>query len=142
MKKWYAVAAVLVVVILGLVYFSQRQTGMVVDSELVAINGHTDLTAVEAKMMIDEGTDFIIVDVSPFYEKGHLPGAIWAYFGDGSLDRMIPHFNPEMTYLVYCHFDGPSIKSVKRMSDAGFDNVYRLSDHYSGWVEAGYPVEK
>jgi len=136
------ILAIVVVVILGFVYFSQRQTGMAADTKLAVSNGYTDVTAIEAKEMIDNNPDFVIIDVSPFYEQGHLPGAMWAYFGDGSLDRMIPHLNPMDTYLVYCHFDAPSLRSVKKLVDAGFGDVYRLSDHYGGWVSAGYPVEK
>lgn len=142
MKKWYTVAIVLGFVLLGLIFFSQRQTGLVVNTELVVSNGHTDVNAIEAKELIDANPDLIILDVSPFYEEGHLPGATWANYGDGALGRMIPYFDPDATYLVYCHLDESSLKSVKKLKDAGFENVYRLRDHYTGWVDAGYSVEK
>ena len=52
--------------------------------------GYMDVTAVEAKELIDTKPDLIIIDVSPNYDNGHIPGAINYYIGDGSLDDAIP----------------------------------------------------
>ena len=51
---------------------------------------YIDLTAAEAKELIDNTTELIIIDVSPKYDEGHIPGAINYYVGDGSLDAAIP----------------------------------------------------
>lgn len=101
---------------------------------------YMDVTPAEAKELIDT-TDIIVIDVSPKYDEGHLPGAINYYAADGSLDEAIPSLDPEATYLVYCHVDSVSILGAEKLIEAGFENVYRLEGNYAAWVDAGYDVE-
>ena len=104
--------------------------------------GYMDVGPEEAKRLIEDNPDMIIIDVSPSYDNGHLPGAVNYYVGDGSLDEAIPDLDPGAKYLVYCHVDSAAISGAQKLVDAGFKNVYRLEGNYSGWVEAGYPIEK
>ena len=103
--------------------------------------GYIDLTAEEAKELIDTTTDLVIIDVSPHYNEGHIPGAINYYIGDGSLDEAIPSLDKNVPYLIYCHVDSASILGATKLVQAGFDPVYRLEGNYQAWVDAGYPVE-
>lgn len=103
---------------------------------------YKDLTPAEAKALIDSTPDLIIIDVSPRYAEGHLPGAVNYYVGDGSLDKAIPTLDKSKPYLVYCHVDSVSILGAQKLIDAGFDMVYRLEGNYSAWVDAGYEIEK
>ena len=103
--------------------------------------GYTDVTAVEAKELIDTKPDLIIIDVSPNYDNGHIPGAINYYIGDGSLGAAIPSLDKNKEYLVYCHVDSASISGAEKLVDAGFTMVYRLEGNYKAWVDAGYDVE-
>ena len=50
---------------------------------------YTDVSPQEAKGLIDRNPDLVIIDVSPFYAQGHIPGAVNYYVGDGSLDDAI-----------------------------------------------------
>jgi len=102
---------------------------------------YTDMSAAEAKQLIDDSADVIIIDVSPIYAAGHLPGAVNYYVGDGSLDAAIPTLDKDATYLVYCHAESASRQGAQKLVDAGFTNVYRLEGEYDAWVDAGYPVE-
>ena len=102
---------------------------------------YMDIPVEEAKELIDRNPHLIIIDVSPHYDKGHIPGAVNYYVGDDSLDDAIPTLNPEAEYLVYCHVDSASIAGAQKLIDAGFENVYRLEGNYAAWVDAGYPVE-
>lgn len=104
-------------------------------------NSYIDLSPMEAKELIDNTKDIIIIDVSPYYAQGHIPGAINYYLGDGSLDEAIPTLDQSKIYLVYCHVDSVSIAGANKLIEAGFENVYRLVGNYSAWVNAGYPVE-
>ena len=104
-------------------------------------NSYIDLSPEEAKELIDSTPDIVIIDVSPFYAQGHIPGSINYYLGDGSLDDAIPTLDKSKIYLVYCHVDSVSIAGANRLIEAGFENVYRLIGNYAAWVEAGYPVE-
>ena len=103
---------------------------------------YIDVDAEEAKELIDTTPDLIIIDVSPNYDDGHLPGAVNYYLGNGSLDEAIPNLNKSRAYLVYCHVDSVSISGAEKLVDAGFEKVYRLEGNYQAWVDAGYPVEK
>ncbi|MDY6793769.1 MAG: rhodanese-like domain-containing protein [Actinomycetota bacterium] len=109
--------------------------------EEVGANGYTDVSAAEAKKIIDENPDLVIIDVSPHYIEGHIPEAVNCCLGDGSLDRAIPDLDKDADYLVYCHVDSVSIAGAQALVDAGFQNVYRLQDNFQAWVDAGHPVE-
>ena len=100
---------------------------------------YTDLSASEAKNLIESNPDLVIIDVSPHYDNGHIPGAI-NYYPSSALEDAIPTLDKTATYLVYCHADGPSRSGAQKLVDAGL-TVYRLDSHYSGWVAAGYDVE-
>ena len=102
--------------------------------------GYTDLTPAQAKDLIETEKDLVVIDVSPYYDQGHLPGAISIPLG--MLDEKIPSLDATKPYLVYCHGDGPSMAGAQKLIDAGFPRVYRLSGNYAAWVSAGYPVEK
>ena len=104
--------------------------------------GYIDVTPAEAQDLIAQNPHLIIIDVSPAYDEGHLPGAVNYYLGDGSLDEAIPTLDKTKTYLVYCHVDSVAIQGAQKLIDAGFENVYRLEGNFSGWVDAGYPVEQ
>jgi rhodanese-related sulfurtransferase len=102
---------------------------------------YTDISAAEAKQLIDGDPEVVIIDVSPAYAAGHLPGAVNYYLGDESLDAAIPTLDENATYLVYCHAEGPSRQGAQKLVDAGFVYVYRLEGDYGAWVAAGYPTE-
>jgi len=103
---------------------------------------YVDVSVQEAKELIDTNPELIVIDVSPNYDKGHLPRAINYYVGDGSLDKAIPTLDKDKEYLVYCHVDSASILGAQKLVDAGFMNVYRLEGNYRAWVDAGYPIEQ
>ena len=103
--------------------------------------GYIDVTAIEAKELIDTKPDLIIIDVSPNYDNGHIPGAINYYIGDGSLDNAISSLDKNKEYLVYCHVDSASIGGANKLVDAGFNMIYRLEGNYQAWVDAGYSIE-
>ena len=105
------------------------------------IIGYTDLTAQEAKDLIDTTPDLVIIDVSSKYAEGHIPGSVNYYVEDGSLDDAIPTLDKNLPYLVYCHVDSASIKGAAKLVQAGFDPVYRLEGNYQAWVDAGFPIE-
>ncbi len=103
--------------------------------------GYLDVSPKQAKELIDTKPELTVIDVSPAYDNGHIPGAVNYYVGDGSLDRAIPNLDPEAEYLIYCHTDSASILGAQKLVDAGFTSVYRLEGNYGAWVDAGYPTE-
>ena len=129
-------------IIVGILFLAVVLVGGCTQQEEPTPGTYTDVTPAEAKALIDENPDLIIIDVSPAYAEGHLPGAVNYYLGDGSLDAAIPMLDKNATYLVYCHVDSVAIQGAQKLVDAGFKNVYRLAGNYSAWVDAGYPIEK
>ena len=83
---------------------------------------YIDVSPAEAKTLVDENPDLLIIDVSPHYDQGHLPGAIHYYLGDGSLDNAVPTIDKNKTYLVYCHIDSVARQGAQRLIDAGFES--------------------
>ena len=132
--KWFIVIGILLPTILLIGACTQQQEP--------TQGSYTDVSPAEANQLIDDNPDLIIIDVSPHYAQGHLPGAVHYYLGDGSLDEAIPILDKNKTYLVYCHIDSVAIQGAQKLVDAGFQNVYRLEGNYSAWVDAGYPIEK
>ena len=103
---------------------------------------YMDIGVDDAYKLIMESKEIIIVDVSPLYAKGHIPGAINAYVGDGTLDKELKKWDMKKTYLVYCHSDSASMLGAQKLVDAGFKVLYRLKGNYGAWVDAGYPTDK
>ena len=132
--KLYLIVGMLILGLLAVVGCAQQQQEME--------GSYIDITPAEAKDLIDNNPDLIIIDVSPHYAQGHLPGAVHYYIGDGSLDEAIPMLDKNKKYLVYCHVDSVAIQGAQKLVDAGFKTVYRLEGNYSAWVDAGYPIEK
>jgi len=104
-------------------------------------SGYIDISAADARELITTEPDLIIIDVSPNYAIGHLPGAVNYYLGDGSLDDAIPTLDKTKPYLVYCHVDSVAISGAQKLVDAGFSTVYRLEGNYQAWVDAGFDTE-
>jgi len=146
MKKRLLMILLMAITIITVSSFSIISCTAPVEEEMMdeeeMMSEYMDVTPEEAKKLIDENSDLIIIDVSPKYDEGHLPGAVNYYLGDGSLDDAIPTLDSEAKYLVYCHVDSVSISGAQALIDAGFKNVYRLEGNYAAWVDAGYEVEK
>ncbi len=104
--------------------------------------GYIDVSPTEAKKLIDENPNMIIIDVSPVYADGHLPGAVNYPLDDGTLDEAIPNLDPNAMYLVYCHVFSASSSGAQKLIDAGFTNVYRLDGEYGAWIGKGYEIEQ
>lgn len=121
--------------IVGLLFFS----GCLQQEETPG--SYVDVTPQEARTLIENNPDMVIIDVSPFYSQGHIPGAVHYYLGDGSLEAAIPSLNKDGMYLVYCHSDSVSIQAAQKLVDEGFTQVYRLEGNFGAWVDAGYDVE-
>jgi rhodanese-related sulfurtransferase len=133
LKKVYTIIGLLITTSLLVAGCNEQENG--------EASSYIDVTAEEAKNLIDTKPDLIIIDVSPNYDNGHIPGAINYYIGDGSLDNAIPSLDKDKEYLVYCHVDSASISGAQKLIDAGFTKVYRLEGNYQAWLDAGYPIE-
>jgi len=105
-------------------------------------NVYNDVSPKEAKLMIEENPNLIIIDVSPIWHKGHLPGSVNYPWGNGSFEKAVPLWDVEKMFLIYCHGDAPAIAAAEHLIENDFKHVYRLEGNYGAWKDAGYPIEK
>jgi len=133
MKKYFGV----LIAILVAIYFAGCTTQQPVAQQPAS---YIDVTPAQAKELIEKTKDIVIIDLSTSYDSGHLPGAISIPISN--LPKKIPELDKTKTYLMYCHGTSVSIDGATQLINAGFRSVYRLNGNYSGWVDAGYPIEK
>jgi len=62
---------------------------------------YMELTAEEAKELIDSDPDLVIVDVSSRYNEEHIPGAV--NYPYTALKQIVPTMDKDASYLLYCH---------------------------------------
>jgi adenylyltransferase/sulfurtransferase len=108
-------------------------------SEVAQSPSYRDITPVEAKALIDENPDLVVIDVGA-HPTGILPGAIVLPV-EGALEESLGTFDPEGHYLVYGRYDTASTQGAQMLVDSGFKNVYRLLGEFQAWKAAGYEVE-
>ncbi len=99
------------------------------------------VTPEEAKTMIEQKENLAIIDVSPAYEQGHIPGAVNYPYGTAEFEEALETLDIDAEYLVYCHSTSVAVAAGEDMVDANFHNVFVLEGNYGAWVEAGYEVE-
>ncbi|HJS39638.1 MAG TPA: rhodanese-like domain-containing protein [Burkholderiales bacterium] len=102
------------------------------------------ITALQAKQLIDAGALVLDVRSAEAYGKQHLPEAISVPLD--SLSREIPPAlaqNSGRPIVVYCN-DGARTgpKGTKLLRDAGFARAFNLDAGIEGWSQAGYPVRR
>lgn len=100
-----------------------------------AVNEYEDVTAASVKEMLSSYTK--IFDVSPYYDRGHLPYSVDAGGVEG-LTAMASSLDSEGKYLVYCHGDAPSIAGAKALAAAGIKDVDRLQGNFAAWDALAY----
>jgi len=103
---------------------------------------YKEVFPLEAKDLIDNNPDLVIIDVSAKYRVGHLPNAISYNLNDGTLDAEIDNLDKQKKYLVYSRSDVEGKKAAQKLSDAGFKEVYMLKGSYGLWIEQGYDFER
>jgi len=119
--------------------------------------GYKVITTQEFKVWLDQKKDMLIVDTMPAdnFRKQHIPGAVnFEIQRHPELtemsDKMKTDFekllgpDKNRTIVFYCGFT-----DCERSHNAGmwaiklgYKNVYRQPGGITGWLEAGYPVEK
>jgi rhodanese-related sulfurtransferase len=103
----------------------------------------TECTVQDVKQRLDRNEAFHLVDVREDreWDAGHLPGAI--HLGKGIIERdvekMIP--NTAAPIVLYCGGGFRSALAAKNLQDMGYSNVISMDGGFSGWKNAGYPLE-
>jgi len=105
---------------------------------------YEEVDPIKAQKLLRDFPKIMIVDVSQgrIYDNEHMFKAISAPIEDGSLDKKMAGWNKSDKYLIYAHAKELSIQAAKKMSDAGFENVFRLKGEFKAWADAGFHTEE
>ena len=101
----------------------------------------------ELKKMIDSGENFVLIDVldKKDFERHHIPGAVnIPVHGDNFMEKVaekVPGKNTKI--VVYCaSFEcQASPGAAKKLTEAGYTNVFDYEGGIKDWKQANYPVE-
>jgi len=106
---------------------------------------HTEITAAEAKVMIDSNPNLIIVDVREESEycatdppaplpPGHIPGAILLPWNSGVFQTEFSQLPTDGEILIVCRSGNRSHSASNMLDVNGYTNVYDMSDGMLAWV--------
>ena len=104
-------------------------------------NMYIQITASEAKKMMDEQEEILIMDVreQSEYNEGHIPGAVLLPVGTISEDTAAAVIeNKDMVVLVYCRSGNRSKTSAQALADLRYTQIYE----FGGIRDWPYEVEK
>jgi rhodanese-related sulfurtransferase len=84
----------------------------------------------------------IVLDVrtSGEFLAGHITNAINIDVEGMTFDGDISKLDKSSTYAVYCHSGRRSGIAVGKMKDAGFKNLFNLTNGIQEWQAAGLPL--
>lgn len=92
------------------------------------------LTYQEAKQMMDEDEDVIVVDVrtEEEYAAGHIPGAL--LIPNETIEGEMPALLPDSsaTILIYCRSGNRSMQASVKLLEMGYDYIYDFGG-INGW---------
>lgn len=101
-------------------------------------DSYTKITAEEAKIMIDQENDLIILDVRTpeEFDAGHIPGAVNISSTEitATVEGVIT--DKSDTILVYCRSGSRSAGASQELSNLGYTNVY----DFGGIINWNYEV--
>ena len=99
--------------------------------------GHTDVTPLEAKNMIDANEALIVVDVREESEycdaTGHIPGAVNYPLISGILEDRYEELPLDGPILVVCRSGGRSNQAANFLDSKGFQHIFDMTDGMSQW---------
>ncbi|HUE14763.1 MAG TPA: rhodanese-like domain-containing protein [Planctomycetaceae bacterium] len=103
----------------------------------------SECTVQDVKQRLDHNEAFHLVDVREDreWDAGHLPGAI--HLGKGIIERDVEKMIPDTAapIVLYCGGGFRSALAAKNLQEMGYSNVISMDGGFSGWKNAGYPLE-
>ncbi len=130
--------SMLALALLGLVAFLPRIIG--------SIRKGTMLTSKNLKQRLDNGEDFLLLDVRTPEdyngEQGHIAGAVLLPLGqlENRLDEISDYM--EKPVVTICRTDRKSAKAALLLAEKGFADVHAVKMGMTDWLKNNYPVEK
>lgn len=148
MKKVLCIISVLLCILLtacgndssiGIIGGSDGPTSIIV-SEKGEKAMYEQITAEEAKKIMDSGEEHIILDTreQDEFDEGHIPGAILIPYTEieNKAEAMLP--DKDKLILVYCRSGRRSKIAAESLSKLGYTNV----KEFGGIIDWPYEIEK
>ena len=94
-----------------------------------------DVDVVEARKMITENKDLVILDVRTPEEtnQGTIDKAMIIDFYDEKFEAKLSILDKSKPYLVYCRSGGRSSTASNKMIELGFKDVTNMEGGYTAW---------
>ena len=104
------------------------------------IQVHIDVSAADAKRMIDTDEDVIILDVrtQEEHESAHIDKAILIPLSE--METRVNDLDREKKIIAYCRSGVRSRNASMILTKLGFRSVYNMMGGISAWIAAEYPV--
>ena len=100
---------------------------------------YVEITAEDAKKIMDSGEDFVILDVreQDEFDQGHIPGAILIPYTKiaNKAEEMLPDKDKQI--LVYCRSGRRSKIAAESLAKIGYTNI----KEFGGIIDWPYEVE-
>ena len=108
-----------------LLFFALLLTGCGQEEKAEGEAVYLNITAEEAKSIMDSETDYIILDVRTFeeYETGHIPGARCLPLDDIESKAKVTIPDQDALYLVYCRSGRRSKLAAEILVELGYTNI-------------------
>jgi len=106
------------------------------------IGAFQDLEVEKFAKKIETLQDIQIVDVRTPEEwsKGTIKDAILINFYDENFQAQISELDKKQPVFVYCASGGRSMKTLYKMKEMGFKEIYNLNGGISAWKQADKPL--
>lgn len=102
-----------------------------------------NVDAEKAAKLIAEGKVTVLdVRSEDEFKEGHIKGATNADILENDFAKKLESLDKTKPVLVHCQAGGRSTRSLPKLEQAGFSEIYHLNSGMAGWIEAGKPVEK
>lgn len=103
-----------------------------------------ECTVADVQQRIAAGDKFVLVDVREESEwaAGHAPGAV--HLSKGVIERDVETKVPDKAtpLVLYCGGGFRSALAADNLQKMGYTNVISMDGGWSGWTQAGLPVER
>lgn len=102
---------------------------------------HVD--AEKAAQLVAEGKVTVLdVRTEDEFKEGHIKGAANVDLLSQDFVKKLETVDKSKPVLVHCQAGGRSTRSLPKLEQAGFTEIYHLDGGMADWVKAGKPVEK
>ncbi len=102
----------------------------------------TDLSVQELKAWLDEGKDFLFINVHVPY-AGEIPGTD-VHIPYTATDDLVAEIGDDLNRLtvLYCLTGPMSAKAAGNLVELGYRNIHDLPEAMNGWEAAGYELSE